>query len=356
MENNGQNLQLADLKKLLDDCFPVNPLIYWADFLFSVLLGYGAFVLTEFLPFLSLAQAACFSISVLAIYRAVLFIHELTHQERKHLPGFSIAWNLLVGVPSLFPSFMYRGVHIDHHKKNSYATNEDGEYLPLGASPFWKTAAYVGQSIFLPFLVVLRFGILGPLSLAHPSVRRQLMQKASSLAIRFDTVRRIPSGTDLRRWYALEFLCFLYLLTMAYLFASGTLPLSTLGHIYLAMVAMFFLNSVRTVVAHRYRNLGGSEISFQEQLLDSVNIEGNAVVAELIAPVGLRYHGLHHLFPTIPYHNLGIAHRRLRERLPADSFYHLTVEPSLVAAFQNHWKNTQSGESISKPAPESMRA
>jgi hypothetical protein len=94
MENKGQSLPLSELKKLLADCFPVNPWIYWSDFLFSLTLGYSAFVLTEFLPLFSLAQIAAFVVSVLAIYRAALFIHELTHQERNALPGFSLAWNL----------------------------------------------------------------------------------------------------------------------------------------------------------------------------------------------------------------------------------------------------------------------
>lgn len=347
MDTKGQNLPLADLKKLLDDCFPPNPWIYWSDLLFSVMLGYGALVLTEFLPLFSLAQIACFWVSVFAIYRATLFIHELTHQDRRALPGFSLVWNLLVGIPTLFPSFMYRGVHIDHHKRNTYSTEEDGEYLPLGASPFWKTAAYIGQSFFLPFLLVARFGILGPLSLVHPALRRLVMHKASALAIRFDAPRKIPTGVDLRNWYVLEFLCFLYLLGMTYLFASGTLGLGTLVHLYLAIVAMFLLNSVRTIVAHRYRNASAAPLSFQDQLLDSVNIEGNPIVAELMAPVGLRYHGLHHLFAGIPYHNLGVAHRRLREHLPADSFYHLTVEPSLWSALATHWRNTHSAETVS---------
>ncbi len=39
-------------------------------------------------------------------------------------------------------------------------------------------------------------------------------------------------------------------------------------------------------------------------------------------PVGLRYHALHHLFPFLPYHNLGKAHARLIARLPAGSPYH----------------------------------
>jgi fatty acid desaturase len=263
-----------------------------------------------------------------------------------------VAWNLLVGIPTLFPSFMYRGVHIDHHKRNTYSTDEDGEYLPLGASPFWKTLAYLAQSFALPLLVVFRFGILAPLSLLHPALRHTVMEKASSLAIRFDTRRKIPQGIDLRHWYAQEFLCCAYVWAMAALFAAGVLGRGTLLHLYGFMVVMFLLNSVRTVVAHRYRNKDGREISFPEQLLDSVNLDGNPVVAELVAPVGLRYHGLHHLFPTIPYHNLGIAHRRLMEHLPADSFYRATVEASLWSALRTHWRNTRRLETAQ--APESL--
>ena len=69
-------------------------------------------------------------------------------------------------------------------------------------------------------------------------------------------------------------------------------------------------------------------------------------------PARHPFHALHHLFPTLPYHNLGIAHRRLREQLPPDSFYHLTVEPGLWAALKAHWRNTQSGEAIeNQPSP-----
>jgi len=42
----------------------------------------------------------------------------------------------------------------------------------------------------------------------------------------------------------------------------------------------------------------------------------------LWAPVGLRYHALHHLLPSVPYHNLGAAHRRLTAMVEQDSPYH----------------------------------
>jgi fatty acid desaturase len=63
--------------------------------------------------------------------------------------------------------------------------------------------------------------------------------------------------------------------------------------------------------------------------------------AELWAPVGLRYHALHHLFPSLPYHNLGKAHRRLMRELPADSPYRQTESPHLWASLRLLW--VQSG-------------
>jgi fatty acid desaturase len=337
-------LDLGAIKKQLEDCFRPNPWIYWTDFLLSAFIGYGAFVATEVLPLFSIPQIFFFLVSVFALYRAVLFTHEITHQSRKDLPGFSAAWNLLLGIPFLVPSFMYRGVHLDHHKKNSYSTHEDGEYIPFGASPFWKTVAYICQSFILPAVLVLRFGVIAPLSFLHPKIRKLVMDSASAMNIRFDAARKIPTGVDLRNWYILEALCFLYVWGMFALFYTGTLSLFTLGHIYALVVVAFICNSVRTVVAHRYRNSEFKELSFYDQLLDSVNLEGNTIIGELMAPVGLRFHAMHHLFAVIPYHNLGIAHRRLRKSLPEDSIYHLTVEPSLLAAFRTHWRNTRSKE------------
>jgi len=48
--------------------------------------------------------------------------------------------------------------------------------------------------------------------------------------------------------------------------------------------------------------------------------------------VGLRFHALHHLFPTLPYHALGAVHRKLTLELPADAVYRSTSEPGLSSA------------------------
>ena len=52
-------------------------------------------------------------------------------------------------------------------------------------------------------------------------------------------------------------------------------------------------------------------MSVTAQYLDTVNVPPPGLVAALWAPVGLRYHALHHLLPSLPYHSLGEAHRRL---------------------------------------------
>ena len=77
---------------------------------------------------------------------------------------------------------------------------------------------------------------------------------------------------------------------------------------------------------------------FVDQLLDSVNYPNSGLSGLIWAPVGMRYHALHHLFPTLPYHNLDEAHRRLIVALPADSPYRQTSSPSLPASLWQLWQ------------------
>jgi fatty acid desaturase len=62
-------------------------------------------------------------------------------------------------------------------------------------------------------------------------------------------------------------------------------------------------------------------MSVTAQYLDSVNVPPPALLPMLWAPVGLRYHALHHLLPSMPYHSLGEAHRRLSAHADAVGTY-----------------------------------
>jgi fatty acid desaturase len=88
--------------------------IYWADMLGSAALGYaGLFAAMLVSP--TWLAVGCGLVAVLALYRAGSFIHELTHIKKGAVKGFRFTWNLIVGVPLLVPSFMYEGVHNQHH-------------------------------------------------------------------------------------------------------------------------------------------------------------------------------------------------------------------------------------------------
>jgi len=91
------------------------------------------------------------------------------------------------------------------------------------------------------------------------------------------------------------------------------------------------LNQLRTAVAHYWEN-EGDQMAVLDQFLDTVNVPPPAMLPFLWAPVGLRYHALHHLMPRLPYHNLGTAHRRLVEALPADHDYRRVEQRELIPA------------------------
>jgi fatty acid desaturase len=79
----------------------------------------------------------------------------------------------------------------------------------------------------------------------------------------------------------------------------------------------------------------------EAQLADSIDTPG-APWTELWAPVGLRYHALHHYFPGIPYHNLGTAYRRLVSNLPSEAAYRGPVSPSLSWSLRLLYRNGRS--------------
>ncbi len=291
--------------ELVRDLHRAKPVVYWTDLLVSGTVGWTAFAASVTAPALSVSWLGVTVIAVVALYRCLCFTHEITHLRRGMVPGFETVWNLGVGIPLLLPTFAYVGVHQVHHAPSTYGTPEDPEYLPFARSRALLWGFAVQAALVFPLLLLLRFLVLAPIGLLIPRFHRWLEAHASSFSMN-PRYRRHLSDLErarMRRWE----------LTVLALWgcgqAGGLVTTALLVQWLVVVIAISFLNTLRVLGAHEYDS-DGQILSRHEQLADSIDTPGGPWT-ELWAPVGLRYHALHHYFPGIPYHSLGEAYRRI---------------------------------------------
>jgi fatty acid desaturase len=96
--------------------------------------------------------------------------------------------------------------------------------------------------------------------------------------------------------------------------------------LYALAVATVALNHMRFLADHHCEG-DGSHSDMESHITDSCNFTTNDPLTLLFFPFSIRYHALHHLFPSMPYHNLKRAHEHLVATLPADSPYHALERP-----------------------------
>lgn len=306
--------------ELTRDLNPPRAAIYWTDLLVSAAIGYGALALAMTAGSLGWGVLAGL-VALLGLYRAGSFIHEVSHIKHGALPGFRLGWNLVAGIPMLVPSFMYEGVHNLHHVRTRYGTADDPEYLPLALMKPWTLPLFILTSLLAPVALIVRYGVLSPLALVVPGMRRLLVERYSSLSINPAFRRRAPDGDAAVQWRRLEAACSLWTIALIALVSTGVFPLPKFAIAVAITAGVYVLNQVRTLVAHLWEN-EGETMTVTAQYLDTVNVPPPALLPVLWAPVGLRYHALHHLLPSLPYHALAEAHRRLAAALAPDSPYH----------------------------------
>lgn len=305
--------------KLCADLMAARPAVYWADLVATALVAYAGFAGAVLLPGLAL-KALASTVSALAFYRGVSFLHEVTHLRPQDVPGFKAGYNVLIGVPFLVPSLMYEGVHNLHHAKTRYGTIGDPEYMPLAHKSLWHVVAFVAVSALAPVGLLIRFAILTPIAAFVPPFRRVVVERFSALAINPDFRRDMPPASQQKLWLWLEALCSIWAIALIAMTFAGIVSPAVFWTGLALGSAVAVVNQVRTLAAHHWEN-EGEEMTPTEQFLDTVNVPPPATLPMLWAPVGLRYHALHHLLPRLPYHNLGKAHGRLMELLPEGSPY-----------------------------------
>lgn len=312
------------------DLLQPNPWIYWADMLLSAVTAQVAvaFYLYSTSP---VTQVVGFFIAGLAFYRASIFIHEIQHFRRGTFRTFKIVWNVIAGIPLMLPQFMY-AEHGGHHRNRDYGTDGDAEYLKLMQQPWFSLCYMASRVLWLPLMFILRFLVLPPLAWVSPAVRHWTWRYASTIGgINLFHKRPLPDAEEERYWKIQEAGACLYIWFIVGSILLGFAPWTLLGKLYVMGVFIVCLSHLRTLTSHRFANDGGA-MTYLEQLLDSTTIPGSPVITALWCPVGMRYHALHHLVPSLPYHNMAEAHRRLMATLPADSPYRDTLRTGLLDA------------------------
>lgn len=330
------------VRTIVEDLRPPRPAVYFGDLVLSAVVGWGLFLFA--VSGLGTGwRILAFAGSSLALYRAVGFIHELFHQQS--MKGFRILWHVLAGVPLLIPFLLYLPIHQGHHNSKTYGTKEDGEYDQFHGNAGSASIKLFALNLALPIALMVRFGILTPLSVFLPVVRREVIPNFVHMALRMP-FRAPEIKENLRREaYWVEAFCALFAWGLVALCATGNWRTWLLWCALVVVIAT--LNTVRALGStHLYveqaqgRGAGG-------QLQDSLNVDGGGLLTQLLCPVGLRFHALHHVAPYLPYHAMPQAHQRLMERLPSGSDYHRVTVPNLWVG----WQRLLEATSAQLPAP-----
>jgi fatty acid desaturase len=321
------------LKNLLSEFRTLDKKVYWIDLTLTVILSWPLFFYAAFTQ--GTLSLLSFIISVFAIYRGTIFIHEVAHFE-KEIKGFKFIFNLFFGWPNCFPAYLYTP-HFFHHGKKTYGTLKDPEYLYLEKN---KTSTLIGPVIIatiLPLFHIVRFGII---PLLYPILSKKfilrIFQKYSTLVMNPNYIRKQRYDNEISEMKINDFMCACYKWIPLILIYLDLLPIKVLYLYFIALYCAMVLNMYRAKFNHRYKN-PNVPMTDMAQLLENITVEGS-ILSELWSPTALRFHTIHHVVQDIPYHNLKKAHEKLKRELPKSHPYFETIEKSFFSAWTSHYK------------------
>lgn len=309
-------MDLAQVYKELAPLRKPDPRIYFVDAGLSAAIGWASFAVA-LAPIAIGWRVLAFVVSAFALFRALAFIHELVHQ--REMTHFRVFWHVVAGIPLLLPLLLYLPIHHDHHNVRTYGTAADGEYEHFKGRLAPMVTKLFLINLLLPLALVVRFGVLTPLSLVFPVVSREVIPRFIHLAMRIPFKAPLLSESFRAESRRYEWACTGFVALLALACLSGLAKIAAMWAAIVIVIAT--LNTTRTLFStHLYvQRREGRDL--YEQLQDSINVEGYGLFTQLLCPVGLQYHALHHLAPQLPYHALPKAHAHLTQTLPQDSHY-----------------------------------
>ena len=294
--------------------YQANLLIYYSDFLGSLILALVAFgvCLQVEWPLLILPYLLC----CLLLYRAGAFMHELTHQSRNpRLRAFYHLWNLTAGALTLVPAVRFIGPHVTHHQSGIFRTQADPQY-PLLREDLPRALFIL---LVIPCIMPLyNFVLVVTSSFGYLRVEQAIDE--------FLTAKGNPTGSEIASESLAEVIWLgrytLVLWSLLAWFLPEAIPLAYAVH-----VGAWALTTWRIPLEHELRHLKTSSDE-SDQMEDSYTIE--APLAALLQPLGLRFHTAHHMYPGVPYHNLRALHEELKRSRPG---YREKILPFWTAVF-----------------------
>ena len=201
-----------------------------------------------------------------------------------------------------------------------YGTRQDPEYIVNVFQPgsWLSILAYGALVAAFPLIVFLRF-FLTPLTYLHPRLRAWTLAHASALTMNWRYERKL-TPQDYWAIVAIEWPCWLRAVAIPAGVLLGWSHWTRIPLFYSLALGVLVLNQLRLLADHHFES-HGELMEYDSHIRDSCNYTGHDPLTWLLFPFSIRYHALHHLFPSLPYHNLAAAHQHLLRRLPADSPY-----------------------------------
>jgi fatty acid desaturase len=306
---------ISRMKQILKDYHEPNKLIFWRDILSFSLIGWVLITYSSFNFILPL-----YLVGVFMLYKGGMLIHEISHLAKK-IKGIRTAYDLLLGYPISYPSYIY-DTHLYHHGKKTYGTLRDPEYLYIENFSGLTLIRPLFAAFLLPIFQWIRFGIVPFITPFMPrKFKVHLFQKYSTLVFSMAYVRPIRNEEQsLMTMMREDLLCASYKVGLIALLYFEILPMRFLFIYYIAFVIASLLNMYRALFNHIYANKSGESLSWEDHLMDTATIKAGPIT-NLFFINGLNYHALHHLFPELPYHNLKAAHFKLVDELEEDHIY-----------------------------------